>query len=76
MAKLLGQDIVTHEEFNQFVESDFKKHEIEMRILSTQILALSAIKTSLENRIKHLAVIASVSVLVSLATAVFVVCTK
>lgn len=76
MAKLLGQDIVTHEEFEQFKDGDFKLHEVELIILKDQIQFLSTLKASLESRIRNLAAIATFSALVSLATTIFVLYTK
>jgi len=47
MAKLLGQEIVTHEEFENFRSNELKRFEIQMQINATEIKMLKADKKSL-----------------------------
>lgn len=48
MAKLLGQEIVTHEEFENFRSNELKRYDIQLQINATEIKTLKEDKKSLK----------------------------
>jgi hypothetical protein len=72
MAKLLGHEIVTQAEFDDFVAGDFKKHELEMLMLRTEIVSLQ----SINKKLQHFIITSGLSMVLSAVAIILVLTTK
>jgi hypothetical protein len=71
MAKLLGQEIVTHDEFKNFLEDDVKKLKHTCADYQCAVIDAQAQMSDLKSRFLAVMVVSATAIVVSIGTLLF-----